>query len=147
MSITSTRKVSGSQGSPTRPEYARRGGEGESFVEVVDTNNNVWVNNNADDEKEHQQNPDFRKKEDNDEKKQVSSTGKTYIPNAIEALTASGVYDDVPVSPHFEGRNKVGVYHSNQSIVKEDRKEQYSHQYLKHFYERNEIIEEVDELV
>ena len=147
MSITSTRKVSGSQGSPTRPEYTRRGGEGESFVENVDTNNNVWVNNNADNEREHQQNSNFRKKEKKDNKKEISSTGKTYIPNAIEALTASGVYDDASSSPHIEGRNKIGVYHSNQSIVTEEKKEQYSHQYLKHFYERNEIIEEIDELV
>ncbi len=147
MSITSTRKVSGSQGSPARPEYARRGGEGESFVEVVDTTNNVWVNNNAAGEHDKQQDSPFRKKEEKSNKKEVSSTGRTYIPNAIEALTASGVYDETPTPRRSPTTNKVGIYNNNQSIVQEEKDEQYSHHYLKHFYERNEIIEEVDELV
>ena len=147
MSITSTRKVTGSHGSPARPEYSRRGGEGESFVEVVDTTNNVWVNNNAADDQSKQQDVPYRKKEEKNEKKEVSSTGRTYIPNAIEALTASGVYDDEHPEKRTNGNHKIGVYDNNQSIINEDKNEQYSHRYLKHFYERNEIIEEVDELV
>ena len=146
MSVTSTRKVSGSPSSPARPDY-RRGGEGESFVEVVDTTNNVWVNNNAAGEQREQQSSSFRKKEDKKSQKEVSATGRTYIPNAIEALTASGVYDEAENNAKNREHHKIGVYNNNQSIIKENDDEQISHQYLKHFYERNEIIEEVDELV
>lgn len=147
MSITSTRKVSSSPSSPTRPEYTRRGGEGESFVEVIDTTNNVWVNNNTADEHKNQQDTPFRKKEEKNNKKEVASTGRTYIPNAIEALTASGVYDENQTPQKNSSNHKIGVYDNNQSIIKDEKNEQYSHHYLKHFYERNEIIEEVDELV
>lgn len=71
----------------------------------------------------------------------------TYIPNALEALAASGVYDDVPDEAPNSGSRKIGVYDNNQSIIRDPGSEQLSHSYLKHFYERNEIIEEVDELV
>jgi len=147
MSITSTRKVSSSPNSSTRTEYARRSGDGENFVEVIDTTNNVWVNNNAAEEQEKQQNSQFNKKEEKNHSKEITATGKTYIPNAIEALTASGVYDEEPPKKRPHGNHKIGIYNNNQSIVTGDTEEQYSHRYLKHFYERNEIIEEVDELV
>ena len=147
MSISSTRKVSGSHSSPARSEYTRRGGEGESFVEVVDTTNNVWINDDAGEQHHNQQETTFKQKKENKSQKNISSTGRTYIPNAIEALTASGVYDDEHAEKRPNGNNKIGIYDNNQSIITEEKNEQYAHRYLKHFYERNEIIQEVDELV
>ena len=93
MSIASTRKVSGSPNAPSKADYYRRGGNGESFVENIDTTNNVLVNNNDSDNRGNRQDSPFQKQEEKNNRPEVS------------------------------------------------------HSYLKHFYERNEIIEEVDELV
>ena len=71
------------------------------------------------------------------------NNGSAYIPSAIEALSASGVYDDE--QDHHS--NKVNVYGNNQSIIKDDEIERTGHNYLKHFYETNKVLEEVDELV
>ena len=145
MSITSTRKVSGSPNAPSKADYYRRGGDGESFVENIDTTNSVLVRDSASENQKDRQNPPFKKDEDKNKRPEISSSS-TYIPNAIEALTASGVYDDTPIMNSNQGHHKIGVYDNNQSMVK-DNQEPFSHSYLKHFYERNEIIEEVDELV
>ncbi len=145
MSITSTRKVSGSPNAPSKADFYRRGGDGESFVENIDTTNSVLVRDNDSDNQKGRQDTPFKKPEDKNKRPEISSSS-TYIPNAIEALTASGVYDDTPLSTPNQGHRKIGVYDNNQSMLK-DNQEQFSHSYLKHFYERNEIIEEVDELV
>ncbi len=146
MSITSTRKVSGSP-SPTRRterSYAL-GGQGESFVENIDTTNNVSIN---DDSKNHHNDSgqSFTPKERKEEKADISAS-PTYVASAIEALAASGVYDNLPLNPELSASHKIGVYDSNQSIIKEERNERNGHPYLKHFYEKNEIVEEIDELV
>ncbi len=146
MSITSTRKVSGSPNAPSKADYYRRGGDGESFVENIDTTNSVLVKDNDPDNRKNRQDSPFKKSEEKNKRPEISSS-QTYIPNAIEALTASGVYDDVPLSDKNAGHHNIGVYDNNQSMVKDKAQEQFSHSYLKHFYERNEIIEEVDELV
>lgn len=145
MSITSTRKVSGSPNAPSKADYYRRGGDGESFVENIDTTNSVLVRDSDSDNQKNRQDTPFKKPEEKNKRPEISSS-QTYIPNAIEALTASGVYDDVPLSDKNAGHHNIGVYDNNQSMVR-DNQEQFSHNYLKHFYERNEIIEEVDELV
>ena len=146
MSIASTRKVSGSPNAPSKADYYHRGGNGESFVENIDTTNNVLVNNNDSDNRGNRQNSPFQKQEEKNNRPEVSSPN-TYIPNALEALAASGVYDDVPDEAPNSGSRKIGVYDNNQSIIRDPGSEQLPHSYLKHFYERNEIIEEVDELV
>lgn len=146
MSITSTRKVSGSPNAPSKADYYRRGGDGESFVENIDTTNSVLVKDNDPDNRKNRQDSHFKKPEEKNKRPEISSS-QTYIPNAIEALTASGVYDDTPLSAVNQGHQKIGVYDNNQSMVRDIGQEQFSHSYLKHFYERNEIIEEVDELV
>lgn len=143
MSISSTRKVSSSTSAPSKSEYAyNRGGQGEHFVEVIDTANSISVNNKPFDE---QQSKQRQSKPDDTPKQNDQLSGKrTYIPNALEALAASGVYDDAAESRI--GQN-LGVYNSNQSIIHNQEEDKLHHGYLKHFYERNEIIEEVDELV
>lgn len=67
--------------------------------------------------------------------------------SAIEALAASGVLEDSETEDNSNHFHKIGVYGNNQSIVKDEETEKIGHQYLKHFYEKNEILEEVDELV
>ena len=149
MSISSTRKVSSSTGSQTRnapvkhtdPNYLV-GTEGESFVEIIDSSNNVSVNNDNNQHSKEKEASPFDKKEKGTNNS--LSGGSAYIPSAIEALTASGVYDDIPDDHHT---TRVNVYGNNQSIVKDDEVERTGHNYLKHFYETNKVLEEVDELV
>ena len=146
MSISSTRKVSSSTGSQTRSAPVKHtdhnyiiGSEGESFVEVIDASNNISVNNRDNKQK---QSSSFAAPEKEDGN--ALSGGGAYIPSAIEALSASGVYDEMPDDRH---NNRVNVYGNNQSIIKDEEVERTGHTYLKHFYETNQILEEVDELV
>ena len=146
MSISSTRKVSSSTGSQTRSAPVKHtdhnyiiGSEGESFVEVIDASNNISVNN---DDNRQKQSSSFAAPEKEDGN--ALSGGGAYIPSAIEALSASGVYDETPDDRH---NNRVNVYGNNQSIIKDEEVERTGHTYLKHFYETNQILEEVDELV
>lgn len=146
MSITSTRKVSGSP-SPTRRterSYAL-GGQGESFVENIDTTNNVSINDDSKN-RHNESEQSFNSKDEKEEKTDIS-TAPTYIASAIEALAASGVYEQVENMPQTNASHKIGVYDNNQSILKEERDERSGHPYLKHFYEKNEVVEEIDELV
>lgn len=142
MSITSTRKVGSSSTPARRPEYSyRAGGQSEPFVEMIDTNNNISV---RDDLRDHQpkQNQNQEKFEQEEAKELTSQS--TYVPSAIEALAASGVYDNTETA-YFS--RKIGVYDNNQSIIKDEEIERTGHSYLKHFYEKNQLIEEVDELI
>lgn len=149
MSISSTRKVSSSTGSQTRSSpvkratsnYANNSDEG-SFVEVIDASNNVSINNNERDNSD--KSKQNYKQPEKDGGRDLSGTS-AYIPSAIEALSASGVYDESPEKNY--NTNKINVYGNNQSIIKDEEIERTGHNYLKHFYEKNELIEEVDELV
>lgn len=145
MSITSARKITGSP-SPTRrtERIYTLGIQGETFVENIDTTNNVSIDDDSprhnNDSKE-----SFTSSEKEKEYKSMSATAPTYVANAIEALAASGIYDNADnMSNAGSTSHKVGVYDNNQSIIREERS---GHPYLKHFYEKNEIVEEVDEFV
>ena len=134
MSISSTRKVSSSTGSQTRNAPVKHtdhnyiiGSEGESFVEVIDASNNISVNND----------------DNRDNKQKQSSPFATPEKEDSNALSG-GVYDETPDDSH---NNRVNVYGNNQSIIKDEEVERTGHTYLKHFYETNQILEEVDELV
>ncbi len=142
MSIAPTRKVSGSASPTRRVERGYAHGEGgEPFVEMVDTQNNVSIRDDVRDN-EGRSKQSYTPNEEKEDKPQISS-GTAYIPSAIEALSASGVYDQ----PQPDNRHlKVGVYDNNQSIIQEDSKERSGQNYLKHLYEKNAVVEEVDEL-
>lgn len=151
MSISSTRKVSSSTGSirsasvnRTRPSYSSAS-DGDSFVEVIDTANSISVRDEERDTKDRNR-KNFETPEKDSEKSNISNApNQTYIPSAIEALSASGVYDETQDEPI--SMNRVNVYGNNQTIIHDEEVERTGHSYLKHFYEKNEIIEEVDELV
>ena len=148
MSISSTRKVSGATLSNRRNEriYATNS-ENDAFVEHIDTANNVLIKKDFDGE--HQNSPEYQQpKKENAEKTDVSGNQpQTYVASAIEALEASGAYDEVPEDSHARNVNNIGIYGNNQSMISQEDKERKSHSYLKHFYEKNEPIEEVDRLV
>ncbi len=143
MSISSTRKVSNTS-APVSRNYGASG-TGKSFVEIIDTNNNIAVRDETQEQRGSNRR-EYEKPESEDQSTDLS-VKSSYIPSAIEALAASGVYnsqenENVPNSTH-----KVNIYGNNQSIIKDEEAEQKGHSYLKHFYEKNEVIEEVDELI
>lgn len=147
MSVSSTRKVSSSTATNRRPERNFAvAGKGEAFVENIDTTNNVSVYDDLHQRNDNpQENP--KKKESNEESRSISAS-PTYVASAIEALAASGVYDEAEnARPNNSTSHQIGVYGNNQAIIKEEQNERQGHPYLKHFYEKNEIVEEVDELV
>ncbi len=64
----------------------------------------------------------------------------------LEALSASGVYETEEPSPNYQNR-QVNVYDNNQAIVEDENDNAADNPYLKHLYEKNKILEEVDEFV
>lgn len=85
----------------------------------------------------------FLTKKEAKESKVVSAPAN-YVNNTIEALAASGVYEETAVS---DNSHKVGVYDNNQAIIKDEELDRTGHSYLKHFYEKNEPVAEVDEFI
>ena len=145
MSVGATRKVS----SPLPGKAAERSyslaNSGEAFVEHVDTSNNVAVYDGLNDRSS--QKFSKKQKEEKEEKENNISPSSAYVASAIEALAASGVFEDAETDDNSDHFQKIGVYGNNQSIVRDEEAEKIGHQYLKHFYEKNEVLEEVDELV
>lgn len=147
MSITSARKVTGSPSPTRRTERSYMLGiQGEAFVENIDTTNSVSINDDSS-QRRNDSEQSFTPGEQEQEKRSLSSAAPAYVVSAIEALAASGVYDNIEHVSGASTSHKVGVYDNNQSIIKGEREERNGHPYLKHFYEKNEIVEEVDEFV
>lgn len=143
MSISATRRVSGSP--RTDRNYTVSSGHGESFVENIDTSNNVFINDDVRNDDNRKQRSKQQFQDEKEQEKNTSSAG-AYVPNAIEAIAASGVYDNNTDNTYHSSKN-IGVYDNNQSYVQEDNHDKLPQSYLKHFYENNQPPEEVDELV
>lgn len=140
MSIAPTRRVSiSSPVTHVEKNYATK--RDEEFVEVIDTNNNVSVR--ADTNSDTPGNRNFPQKNQSEEKLPTEPQ-QPYVNNTIEALAASGIYenDAMETTP-----NRVTVYSNNQSIIKDEELDRTGHSYLKHFYEKNEPVIEVDEFI
>ncbi len=153
MSITSTRKVSVTSVVSSKQERTYPlGGPTESFVEQIDTNNNVSVGSDFD---ENNRNQAFaqssQKSEDKKQKskeKEVSlSNGVSYTSNTLEALEASGVFETEETHSTAPNVNKIGIYGNNQSMIDADNNEKRKQNSLKSLYEKNQMIEEVDKLI
>lgn len=143
MSISATRKVSSSTSSP-RAERAYTATQHSQFVENIDTRNNVLVRDDSDDNNHRQQfSQDRNKKDENTD----ISPSVAYVKNSIEALAVSGVFNDSDTSPSAAAEHKVSVYDNNQSIIRDEEAERTGRNYLKHFYEKNEHLIDVDELI
>lgn len=147
MSVASTSKVSSSS-SPLKRTERRYGAsaEGNAFVENIDTTNNVLVRDDS--ENDSQQKPAYDNPQQ-EEKKNTFSASPTYMSSsAIEALSASGVYDATDTDTAANSSlQKVNIYDNNKAIIGDDNDNSVDNPYIKHLYENNTILEEVDELV
>ncbi len=143
MSVTATRRVSGSTNPGSRTQ--RYFGGGEAFVEHIDTANNITVRDENDRENESRNNNSNEQKFEETEENRTIAAGANYVPSAIEALAASGIYE--VQEGYSENHKNIGVYDNNQAIVRDEEAESKGRSYLKHFYEKNEILEEVDKFV
>lgn len=143
MSISATRKVGSSTSSPRTERGYSANGKDSQFIEHIDTQNNVLV---RDDNTEHHQQSSYYTPEQQDEKENNNfSPSRAYVHNSINAIAASGVLDNYIENNH--NTHKVGVYDNNQSIIKDEELERTGRNYLKHFYEKNEHLIDVDKLI
>ncbi len=140
MSISATRKVGSSTSSP-RADRAYAPTQQSKFVENIDTRNNVLVRDDSD-SREHSGQFKQQKKQPEE---QNFSPSVPYVKNSIEALAVSGVFDNTD-TPKENGQ-KISVYDNNQSIIRDEEAERTGRNYLKHFYEKNEHLIDVDELI
>ena len=148
MSVTSTRRVSSatSYTSPARGGY-ETAGRGQSFVENIDTTNNVLIS----DEDQSQREPPRRQRVPEDENLQAETQenqalgGDTeMVFKPMQSMSPLLDNDEIP-SPSVQNQS-IGIYGANQDISYRDR-EKPNNPYLKHFYENNEEIEDIDEFV
>lgn len=137
------RRVSSSSSSVKIEKNYGTGSQNEQFVEVIDTNNNVLVRDDSNAEHHSQYQP-FQQKESQEGKPVSPSTA--YVVNSIEALADADIEENNVREPNNSSR-QVSVYDNNQSIIKDEELERTGHSYLKHFYEKNEHIKEIDELI
>ncbi len=103
-SVTSTNAVGHRVNRPTAE------GNGGAFVDMIDTGNNIFVKDELSDQSSRKQQE--YQKENEQENHIVSDT--SYVNNALEALVASGVFEEENSSHHTE--QKVNVYGNNQKI-------------------------------
>lgn len=140
MSISSTRKISSS--SPTTSRVNRQyllTNNYSQYVEDIDTTNNVLVKDENNGERQFQ-----GKSDSNDDQQTNYKSSNPNILNGVEAIAATISPDEQPTTQ--QQINKVSVYTNNQSIIHDKDVERTGHSYLKHFYEKNEHIIDVDEL-
>ncbi len=135
MSVSSARKVSLSSSN----RVMTSGGRSQS-VEDIDTRNSVLVRD------EGQDSSSERRSFDSQQKNEKFS----YEPNistSLETLTLSGIMEENSDEAGSGNNKSINVYSSNQSIVRDEDVERIGRSYLKRFYEKNEPIEDVNELV
>ncbi|MDD4556544.1 MAG: hypothetical protein PHE89_04375 [Alphaproteobacteria bacterium] len=146
MSITSTSKVSG--GSSLKSgniRNARANNRRDEEIESVETADAVSADVGI--QKENEQSFDTFHKEKQHKQEELKDDKVTYAPQATLALTtleALEVFEETNQdTPTPNTNSKVGVYGNNQQIIRKERNP--NDNYAKHFFEKNEIIEEVDE--
>ena len=144
MAVTSTRRVSTSlsYSSSVRGGYEAAQGS-QSFVENIDTSNNVLIQdeNNSEGRKYYQ-----RVQDDADEQENFSTETSQTINNGIKtSQNYSPLIDNDDDVSVVQSQN-VGIYGVNQEKSRLDT-ERHDNPYVKHLYEQNEVIDEVDELV
>lgn len=138
MSISPTSKVSRSSPATTRSSFSNRN---KDQVDGVDTTNNVFVrpgmeendNRDSSDRKDHHQN----QKQTN-----ISMLNQNHIPQITEAIGSDETLLEIN-EDNGHKHNHVSIYTNNQTIIQNEKNQ--SQKYAKHFYETNEIIEEIDE--
>ncbi|MBQ9235383.1 MAG: hypothetical protein IJ184_02840 [Alphaproteobacteria bacterium] len=135
MVVSFTRKVGSVAAGSVQPRNSRS-----QLVENVDTNNNVLVRDDT----------AGGGGEDGSANSKQQSRGRFMseggLATSFDALTMSGIIesqDDITAPSN----QKIDVYNNNQTIVRDEDVERIGRSYLKHFYEKNEPITDIDELV
>ena len=141
MSIGSTRKISSTVSATKADMSSRIVNKHSQFVENIDTSNNVLVRDESGNNQESHQN---NNKSHSPVTDVTSATAD--ISTSIESIALSELFDNNDHQPHDNSR-KVNVYSNNQVIIKDEEVERIGRNYLKHFYEKNEHISDIDELV
>lgn len=141
MTVGATRKVSSYSSTSSKVGNFRMPADNHSqFVENIDTNNNVLVRDDDTNRDGHSSNP----RQQNEEFKEFKQLTPPISVGA--GVLTMNIIDESDESP--QNRNlKVDVYTNNQAIIKDEEVERTGRSYLKHFYEKNEVPADVDELI
>ena len=143
MSVSATRRVGTSTSSPRAERGYSANGQNSQFVEYIDTQNNVLVRDETNEH--HRENNEYQRQNKKDEQQQEFSSSNAYVHNSVSAIAASGVLETEAEYGHTS-RN-IGVYDTNQSIIRDEELERTGRNYLKHFYEKNEHLMDIDKLI
>jgi len=149
MSVTSTRRVSTSlsYSNSVRGSYDVAGGK-QSFVETIDTANNVVVDDEANARGNSSFSRDFISEEEFSETMSEVELREEHHDNKLKStVNVSPLLDNDDVKASIAQNSSVSIYGTNQAISSMEKEERLDNPYLKYFYENNEIIEAVDELV
>lgn len=140
MSVTSTRRVSGAYRSTVSGTYTATQGQ-HSFVENIDTTNNVLIAEDS----ESQHYKQFEKSQENDSSDVFED--QDVLDNHLKtSQNLSPLIDnDEEVASVASGKN-IGIYGNNQEMSA-SRQEKIDNPYIKHLYESNELIEDIDEFI
>ena len=142
MSIGATRKVGAASPSAAKIDRGTSAASNHTqFVENIDTNNNVLVR----DEPNSENGQTFQRPPSPKIPPEEFKSASPNISSSIEALALSGIFEEEDTDRN--NNRKVGVYNNNQSIIKDEEVERTGGSYLKHFYEKNEHLIDIDELV
>ncbi|MBE6445537.1 MAG: hypothetical protein E7019_05785 [Alphaproteobacteria bacterium] len=142
MSISSTRKIGTSTSAPRTERGYVANGKNSQFVEHIDTQNNVLVRDDTDG---HSNNNNYFTKQNQEQEQNSFTPSSAYVPNSVNAIASSELLDSHGEYSHSS--HMVGIYDNNQSIIKDEELERTGRNYLKHFYEKNEHLIDVDKLV
>ena len=143
MSITSTRRIGSATSAPSKVDNRTFVSDNSSqFVENIDTTNNVLVRDEPDGNSGQNNQMLSRRPPQTD-----FNSASPDISGSIEALALSGIFEEETDTPAGHNSAKVNVYTNNQSIIKDEEIERTGRNYLKHFYEKNEHFEDIDELI
>ncbi len=134
MAVNSTQKINSSSGGRVYSANFRS-----KLVEDVDTRNNVLARDGGD-ENDTEDFNSSRRQRDKD------SAFDSRLSTSIDALTMSGIIESQDEN-NVVSNQRLNVYNNNQTIVKDEDVERIGRNYLKHFYEKNEPIVDVDKLV
>ena len=143
MAVSSTRRVTNSTPSVRPMKGHSASSEAGGFVEAIDASNRVAVQVNLKDERKN-------KKQDQEEiieEKEIKAD-LAYVRSAIEALAASGVYDENEnqAGNVHHTSSRVNVYGNNQTIINRKEEREYPVDDIEEsFFEKSN--EDFDELV
>ena len=119
---------------------------------MVDTNNSVSV----DDENSAKGSENFFSQSNSDNNNHDENMTNVFaddvdetensVVSSLGMLGAAGLFDTEDVDVSIHQNRSVNIYGNNQAISNKD-DDRLSNPYFKYFYENNQVIEDVDELV